>query len=67
MKEVTADTKTGPALGMIRLTKRKSLICFPPSPGDCCQVVSQQSSSPSHLPVGLGWHEKAFLNAATWT
>lgn len=35
---------------MIRLTKRKSVICFSPSLGDCCQVVSQRSSSPSRSP-----------------
>lgn len=35
---------------MIRQTKRKSVICFSPSPGDCCQVVSQRSSSPSWSP-----------------
>lgn len=35
---------------MIRLTKRKSVICFSPSLDDCCQVVSQRSSSPSRSP-----------------
>lgn len=52
---------------MIRWRKRESVVFFVSSPGDCCQVVSQRSLSPRDLPVGHGWHEKAFLNAVTWT
>lgn len=45
--------------------KERGRFCFRLGLGDSCQVASEHSSSHTDLPLGRGWHEKAFLNAGT--